>query len=270
MTEVFGIDFTTRDQRSLVALLSREPVAAGSGLAMVVTANIDHVVNLLRNAHFRQAYSSASVATADGVPVALYARLRGAGLPGRIAGPDLFANLMPALESDAHRPFFVVSRDETGERLRDYLVGERGFAGDAVGVVCPPFGFEKDRAYSAGLAERIRAHGTTHLFMGVGSPKSEVWLYDWADALGDCYGFGIGAGIDYFVGTEARAPQWMQTLCLEWFWRVVCEPRRLARRYLVDALLFPVAIARDLTGQWAMAQPAGDLPDGPSHSHRAS
>lgn len=270
MSEVFGIDFTTRDLRSLVALFSREPVAAGSGLKMVVTANIDHVANLLRNAQFRQAYSSASVVTADGVPVTLYARLRGAGLPGRIAGPDLFANLMSALESGAHRPFFVVSRNETGQRLRDYLVGGRGFADNAVGVVCPSFGFEKDRAYSAGLARRIHDHGTTHLFMGVGSPKSELWLYDWAGALGDCYAFGLGAGIDYFVGTETRAPQWMQRLCLEWFWRVACEPRRLARRYLVDALLFPVAVVRDLTGHWAIAQPASDLPGGPTHSQRAS
>jgi len=249
MGGVFGIRFSTEDKESLVSSVVDGPVPQGGGLRMVATANIDHVVNLLRDRRFRVAYRSAWATTADGAPVALYARWRGAGVPGRVAGPDLFAALMPALVAGRHRPFFVVSRDRTGVLLRQYLEA-RGFAADAIGIVCPPFGFERDDAYSSTLARQIREHGTTHLVMGVGSPKSEVWLYDHARALGDCYGFGIGAGIDYFVGTEARAPQWMQAIGLEWLWRVLCEPRRLARRYFVDAMLFPVAIMRDATGNW--------------------
>ncbi len=258
MAEVFGIDFSSRDKDALIRTLTREPVTPGSGLAMVVTANIDHVVNLLRNAKFRTAYGTAKLATADGFPVAVYARLRGADLPGRVAGPDLFAALMPALEPGRHRPFFVVSREGTGAKLRAYLVG-RGFAPDEVGVVCPPFGFEHDQEFSQSLAWQVQAHGTTHLVMGVGSPKSELWLYEWREALGDCYALGIGAGIDFFVGTEVRAPGWMQTLCLEWFWRMAREPKRLARRYLLDAVLFPVAVWRDATGRWAL-DGAGDKP----------
>lgn len=256
MAEVFGIDFSSRDKEQLVEVLTAEPVAPGSGIAMVVTANIDHVVNLLRNAAFRTAYGSAKLATADGFPVAVYARLRGADLPGRVAGPDLFAALMPALVPGRHRPFFVVSRESTGAKLKDYLVG-RGFSPEDVGFVCPSFGFEKVRDYSQALAWQIRAHGTTHLVMGVGSPKSELWLYEWRDALGDCYAMGIGAGIDFFVGTEVRAPSWMQTLCLEWFWRMAREPKRLARRYLLDAVLFPVAVWRDATGRWGLDEPGG-------------
>ena len=269
MAEVFGIDFSSQDKAQLVEVLTAEPVAAGSGLAMVVTANIDHVVNLLRDAAFRTAYGTAKLATADGFPVAVYARLRGADLPGRVAGPDLFAALMPALVPGRHRPFFVVSREGTGGKLRDYLVG-RGFAPQDVGIVCPPFGFERDQAFSAALAWQVRAHGTTHLVMGVGSPKSELWFYEWREALGDCYGLGIGAGIDFFVGTEVRAPGWMRMLCLEWFWRMAREPKRLARRYLLDAALFPVAVWRDATGRWALAapddRPAAGGGSSPGHS----
>jgi N-acetylglucosaminyldiphosphoundecaprenol N-acetyl-beta-D-mannosaminyltransferase len=256
MAEVFGIDFSPRDKEQLVELLTLEPVPGGSGIAMVVTANIDHVVNLLRNAAFRNAYGSARLATADGFPVAVYARLRGADLPGRVAGPDLFAALMPALVAGRHRPYFVVSREGTGAKLQHYLVG-RGFAPEDVGFASPPFGFEKDPDYSEALAWQIRAHGTTHLVMGVGSPKSELWLYEWRQQLGDCYALGIGAGIDFFVGTEVRAPNWMQTLCLEWFWRMAREPKRLTRRYVVDAVLFPVAVWRDATGRWWFDEPGG-------------
>lgn len=258
MGGVFGIRFSTADKDSLVSSVVRDAVPAGGGLRMVATANIDHIVNLLRDRRFRDAYRTAWATTADGAPVALYARWRGAGVPGRVAGPDLFAALMPALAAGRHRPFFVVSRERTGALLRQWLEG-RGFATDSIGVVCPPFGFERDSAYSSALARDIREHGTTHLFMGVGSPKSEVWLCDHANELGDCYGFGIGAGVDYFVGTEARAPFWMQACGLEWLWRVLCEPRRLARRYLVDALLFPVAVMRDATGNWRPDEPTTTL-----------
>lgn len=256
MSGVFGINFSALDQPALVRRLTDEPPPAGSGMAMVVTANMDHVVNLLRNERFRRAYGTARLATADGAPVALYARLRGAGLPGRVAGPDLFAALMPALSPGRHRPFFVVSREATGEKLAEWLV-QRGFSRGAIGTVCPPFGFEKDADRSAELAWAIKAHGTTHLFMGVGSPKSEVWLDDWSHALGDCYGLGIGAGLDYFVGTEERAPSWMREHGLEWFWRWAKEPRRLTRRYATDAALFPLAILRDLTGRWQTADSGG-------------
>lgn len=250
MGGVFGITFSELDQPALVRRLTEEAPPAGGGMAMVVTANTDHIINLLRNERFRRAYSTARLATADGAPVALYAKLRGAGLPGRVAGPDLFAALMQAMSPERHRPFFVASREATNKRLAEWLIERRGFAPESVGTVCPPFGFEKDPERSAELAWQVRAHGATHLFMGVGSPKSEVWLDDWSHALGDCYGLGIGAGLDYFVGTEDRAPRWMREHGLEWFWRLAREPRRLTRRYLVDALLFPVAVLRDATGHW--------------------
>lgn len=258
MAEVFGIDFSPLDKDQLVDVLTREPLATGSGLAMVVTANIDHVVNLLYDRRFRQAYGAAKIATADGFPVAVYAKMRGVRMPGRVAGPDLFASLMPAFVPGRHRLFFVVSRDDTGAKLRDYLIG-RGFAASAVDVVNPPFGFEHDEQFSERLSEQIRKHGTTHLLMGVGSPKSEMWLHAQRHALGDCYALGIGAGIDFFVGSEARAPNWVQALCLEWFWRMAREPKRLAPRYLRDAILFPKAVWRDLIGGWAL-----DAPDGRS------
>ena len=93
----------------------------------------------------------------------------------------------------------------------------------------PAFGFEKNPAASEQLAKAIQAHGATHLIMGVGSPKSELWVHAHRGDLGDIYAFGIGAGVDFFVG-------------LEWSWRLAHEPKRLWKRYLVDSWLFFVAI----------------------------
>ncbi len=254
---MFGIVFSQLDQCSLVKVVTTQPVGPHPGVRLVVTANVDHVVNLRRNDRFRAAYRDAWAITADGAPVALYARLRGARCPGRVTGPDLFDAMMRALSADRHRPFFVVSRPDTGDRLRRWLCG-RGFDEDAVESHCPPYGFERDPELCRLLAARIRIHRTTHLIMGIGAPKSEIWVHDWRNELGDCYAFGIGAGVDFFVGTDRRAPAAMRKLGLEWLWRLGREPRRLFRRYVVDALLFPLAVMRDLAGEETQGDPPTD------------
>jgi N-acetylglucosaminyldiphosphoundecaprenol N-acetyl-beta-D-mannosaminyltransferase len=250
---VFGIRFSGLDRPQLTELLTA-PLPPGSGVRLVATANIDHIVHLRRNPRFRDAYASCYATTADGAPVAIYAMLRGVRIPGRVPGPDLFVSLMHAMRPGQHRPFFLVSNLKTGELLRSWLQG-RGFDPQAVGFECPPFGFEKDRECSARLARLVREHGTTHLVMGVGAPKSEIWIDEWRDHLGDCYAAGIGAGVDFFVGTARRAPGWMRRIGLEWVWRLLSEPRRLGQRYLYDTIEFPKAIADDLSGSWQAGEP---------------
>ena len=88
-------------------------------------------------------------------------------------------------------------------------------------------------------------HGTTHLFLGVGSPKSEVWVDRHRDALGDLYAFGFGAALDFAAGRVARAPVWMRGTGLEWLFRLGQDPRRLVRRYSVNAVHFARLVLRD-------------------------
>lgn len=244
MKRVFGIDFSPHSSDQLLAALAR-PAAPHVGARAVVTANLDHVVTLARNEDFRSAYASAWAVTADGMPVYLYARLRGVPVPARVTGSDLFADLMQMLAPEAHRCFFVASSQLTADRLAAYL-DARGFPPDAVATVVPPFGFDSDAAYSADLARRISEHRPTHLFFGVGAPKSEIWCHRHRDRIGDCYVLCVGAGLDFFAGTKIRAPRWMQKAGFEWFWRFAQEPRRLFRRYFVHSGLFLGAIARDL------------------------
>jgi N-acetylglucosaminyldiphosphoundecaprenol N-acetyl-beta-D-mannosaminyltransferase len=246
MASVFGIEFSPCSESELVAQMTRGTIPKGTGVRMVVTANLDHIVQLSGDPDFRAAYRHAWAATADGVPVYVYARLRGAAPPERVAGANLVKSLLPVLDPKRDRLFFVASDVATTERLARYF-SNRGFPPESIDWVVPPWGFEHDGDYSEWLVNRIRERGTTHLMFGVGSPKSEIWMDRHCDRLGDCYALSVGASLEFFVATKSRAPVWMQKAGLEWSWRLAQEPRRLWRRYLIGGWRFLGAIRNDLT-----------------------
>jgi N-acetylglucosaminyldiphosphoundecaprenol N-acetyl-beta-D-mannosaminyltransferase len=242
---IFGLSFTQMTQDQLAAKVTNDPIAEGAGPLCIYTANLDHIVNLRRNSKLRNAYRKAWVVTADGMPVFLYAKVRGVALKERLTGADLFGRVFNALDPTKHRCFFIASSNETALLLRDRLVA-RGFDVASIDYDVPPHGFENDPAYSDKLTWRIRALGTTHLFLGVGAPKSEIWVDEHRDAVGDCYVLNVGAGLDFLVGTRQRAPRLLQRIGFEWFWRFIHEPRRLFRRYFVDSWSFLAAIRDDI------------------------
>ena len=242
---VFGVEFTSGGVEQISAFVTDKAVLAGEGLRLVVTMNLDHVVTLRRNAGFRTAYRNAYLVTADGFPVYLYARWRGATLAGRITGADLFPDIMARLSPTRHRPFLVASSDETRKLLEARLI-KRGFRPDQFAVAVPPYGFEGDAAETETLLRQVERLKPTHIFMGVGSPKSEIWLDCHRDRLGDAYGFAFGASLDFFVGTSRRAPKLIREFGLEWLWRFANEPRRLFRRYFIDSWAFFAVVAEDV------------------------
>jgi N-acetylglucosaminyldiphosphoundecaprenol N-acetyl-beta-D-mannosaminyltransferase len=242
---ILGIRFSCLTRDEVISLLAHEAVPPGAGACVIVTANLDHVVQLRRNEEFRASYDRATVVTADGMPVYLFAKLRGAELSHRVAGADIVRELLPILSPQRHRCFFIASGTETAARLEDDLRA-RGFPSDALAFDVPPFGFDRDVRYSHELATRIRDHGTTHLFLGVGAPKSEIWTHRHGDRLGDCYVLNVGAGLDFFAGVKRRAPAWMRRTGLEWLWRFGQDPQRLFRRYFVDSWGFVGALKDDL------------------------
>jgi N-acetylglucosaminyldiphosphoundecaprenol N-acetyl-beta-D-mannosaminyltransferase len=243
--QVLGVTFSPLTRDVLAERMLRDRMPRGTGVRLIATANLDHIVNLVRDARFRAAYSSAWVVTADGAPVFAYARLRGCKIAERVTGADLTASLLEGMEVGVCRPFFVTSSERAGVLLREALIA-RGFSAESVAYHCPQFGFENDPAASARLAAKIRDRRTTHLFVGLGAPKSEIWIHENRDLLGDTYALAVGASLDFYVGLRRRAPAWMRRIGCEWLWRLMSEPKRLSRRYLLDPWLVVPAVANDL------------------------
>ena len=244
----FGIDFTPLSADEILDGLLQRPVATGEGTRLLLTCNVDHIVQLRRDPDFRDAYRSAWMITADGTPVYLYARRHRPDLQGRIAGSDLIEALLARFDAGSHRPFFICADIDVAEGLQKQLIA-RGFDRTMIGFATPPFGFERDCRYSLELAKRVHEHGTTHLAIGLGAPKSETWAHRFRHELGDCYVMPVGAGLEYAVGTKRRAPKVLRQVGFEWAWRVALEPRRLFQRYAIASWGFVAAIRQDRPGR---------------------
>jgi N-acetylglucosaminyldiphosphoundecaprenol N-acetyl-beta-D-mannosaminyltransferase len=230
LRDTMGIRFDRRDLNEIVD----SALKTVNSQKLYVTCNLNHLRVLQSDGDFRQAYGKASVITMDSRPMQMVSRIRyGEQLP-LVTGADLFAVLMERLVPGRDRPFFVASSTNTGERLVRKLV-DRGFAAEDIGVISPPFGFEKNGVYSQSLLSTIREHRPTHLFMGVGAPKSERWVARHLPELPPAHIFCVGAALDFTAGLKNRAPAWLGQIGMEWLHRLLSEPGRLLPRYAGDA-----------------------------------
>jgi N-acetylglucosaminyldiphosphoundecaprenol N-acetyl-beta-D-mannosaminyltransferase len=238
---LFGMAFRTGPAAQALALAETAPPLAPR---LIVTINIDHAVNLAENPDFRAAYASACVRTLDGAPLVWLARLRGARSVHRVTGHDLLEALITQGPQHAPRIFALAASADVAAAITHRLHAS-GWPPDSVQTDIPPYGFESDTAYSAQLATRIRQHATTCLLMGVGAPKSEIWVTRMGAALGSPITLCVGDALTVAAGMGARAPAVLQAAGLEWAWRFAAAPSRLFRRYFIRSLRFPLLALRN-------------------------
>jgi N-acetylglucosaminyldiphosphoundecaprenol N-acetyl-beta-D-mannosaminyltransferase len=244
----------------------------------VVTPNADHAVLYQENEKLRKAYAAASLILVDGMPLLLAAKILRRGVPERVPGSDLVPALFAAVSgsgirenSDSPQHGSGIRENSDGLRLRVFLLGAgRGVAERAaerihtiwcgvevVGCYSPPLGFEKDTAENEAILARVAAANTDLVVVGLGAPKQELWVAAHRDRIAAPAALCVGATIDFLAGEKARAPVWMRRVGLEWLHRMASEPRRLARRYLRDAIQVPRLMWREIRGFPAISAPAG-------------
>lgn len=206
----------------------------------VVTPNVDHVVQFQENKALRDAYAGASLVLADGAPVVLAARMLGLGVPERVAGSDLVPALLASWD-DAERPlrvFLLGAAEGVADQAAERISAKWSHV-DVVGTYSPPLGFENDPRENQNILDRIAKVSPDVLVVGLGAPKQELWVCKYRREIRANVALCVGATIDFLAGHKARAPHWMRRVGLEWLHRVISEPRRLAKRYVRDAGIFP-------------------------------
>ena len=197
----------------------------------VVTVNLEYLRHSRKNERFRDALSSADLAVADGAPLVWASRLFGRPLPERVTGVDLADRCAELAAARGHRLFLLGAGPGVAEAAAQVL--KERYPGLCIAdTYTPPFGDFSDEEEQR-IHEHIREASPDILLVGLPTPRQELWNHGHADDWGVPVTIGVGAAFDMISGVVPRAPRWMRRVGLEWLFRLIKEPGRLWKRYLL-------------------------------------
>lgn len=218
-------------------------VRAGRG-GMVFTPNVDHVVLAEKDARFRAAYRAVDLSLVDGTLLLWATRLLGQPVPEKVSGSDLVQPLMQRAAQCGFRVYLLGGDPGVAQAASQRLM--RQFPGLCI------VGWDDSRIdldhLDSRIVARIVAAAPDLLLVALGAPKQECFIFEQRARLGAAVCIGVGGSLDFVAGTRRRAPRWISRIGLEWLYRLLQEPRRLARRYLLRDPLFAWILARQLLG----------------------
>lgn len=209
---------------------------SGSGFS-IVTLNLDHVVKLREDGDFRAAYAAHSHVTADGHPIVWLERLAGRRAQ-RVAGSDLVLPLA-RVAAEAGAPVAFVG--STGESLAGAEAElSRRIPGLRVALrIAPPHGFDPASEAAGEVISALSRSDARLCLVALGAPRQELFACRAQKALPHMGFASVGAGLDFLSGHQVRAPALLQSLALEWLWRLARDPGRLTPRYARCGALLP-------------------------------
>ncbi len=255
---VGGVDLDPLDERQVVDWVMAR-LGRGQG-GWIVTPNIDHLHKCSRDPALRALLGDADLSVPDGAPVVWAARLCGEWLPARVTGADLLWSLTDAAAQNGFS-VYLMGGDPGVPEAAARVLQERCPGLVVTGTSAPPFGFDRDADQLAQIRRDLLDARPDLVFVGLGFPKQERVIMALHDALPGAWWLGCGAAIPFAAGSVRRAPTWMGRLGLEWVYRLLCEPRRLVRRYLVEDAPYAVelllgAACRGVGRRWSARRTA--------------
>ncbi|NMO57806.1 WecB/TagA/CpsF family glycosyltransferase [Actinoplanes sp. TBRC 11911] len=244
---------TVRERRDLLGV-PIDPLTLGETVALCMAAvekgefvevgvvNAAKIVKMRADAALRDAVTGCDVIVADGQSVVWAARVLRRPLPERVAGIDLFQRLMYMAEEQGRSVYFLGAREEVLATMVSRIRAQHPrlrIAGSRNGY------FADDEAPA--IADAIKGSGADLLFLGMTSPKKEVFVATHGERTGAKVVHGVGGSFDVLAGVVKRAPRAWQRMGMEWLYRALQEPRRLGGRYLTTNAAF----IRLVAGEWA-------------------
>jgi N-acetylglucosaminyldiphosphoundecaprenol N-acetyl-beta-D-mannosaminyltransferase len=242
---VLGVRVDAVEIPEAVARMERW-VIERNGTRYVAVTGMHGVTEARRDPAFRDILNSAAMVVPDGMPLVWLGRLRGHRLRRRVYGPELLLEFCRATAARGLRHYFYGGAPGVADALAARLAAE--FSGLVVaGTDAPPFRpltSEEDRE----VVERIHRAAPDVLWVGLSTPKQERWMAEHRERLRVPVMVGVGAAFDIHTGRVRQAPRWMRESGLEWFYRLVKEPRRLWRRYILLGSDFVWNVSLELLG----------------------
>lgn len=235
-TNILGVGVSAINMRMALETIDGWIATRSRGHYVCVTG-VHGVMECQRDPSLRRIHNQASLVTPDGMPLVWINRLRGNGFVSRVYGPDLMLavcerGLDPGNDRPGYRHFLYGGNPGLAGQLSQRL--QQRFPGLCIaGTLSPPFRAltpEED----AHIVDTINGAKPDIVWVGLSTPKQERWLEEHAASLQASALIGVGAAFDFLAGTKPQAPRWIQRSGFEWLFRLVSEPRRLWRRYLVN------------------------------------
>ena len=208
-----------------------------------VVVNVAKLVNMRRDSALCDSIAACDIINIDGMGVVWGARMLGLDVPEKVSGIDLFHELL-ALASRREYPVFLLgAKQEIVEKAATVIQKKH----NRLKIAGFHHGYFWDNEEA--MVDAIRSSGARLLFVAISSPKKENFINQWKERLGVDFVMGVGGTFDVVAGKVKRAPRWMQEYGLEWLYRVLQEPRRMWKRYLVTNTKFLFLLMGEVAGK---------------------
>jgi exopolysaccharide biosynthesis WecB/TagA/CpsF family protein len=240
VVHVLNIGITNITESELLKVLDQ---------GMVVTPNVDHLVHLQNNRAFYQAYQSAEWVICDSRIVYFLSKILQEPILEAIPGSSFLKSFYTYHKNDAECRIFLLGAAEGVAVQAMKKINERVGRGIVIGAHSPSYGFEKNDAECEEIVAIINQSGATVLVIGAGGIKQEIWLAKYRHKMSNVKIFlALGATIDFEAGNIKRAPVLIRKIGMEWMYRLLKEPKRMYKRYLIDDPKFFLYFLRQLLG----------------------
>lgn len=240
--DILGVNIAAINMEWLIEFTEKN-IKELSGKYFCVT-NVHCVVTASENEEYKKIQNNAVLAMPDGAPLSFIGGKKGFSDMQRTTGPDYMEEIFKISAKHGYKHFFYGSTDDTLKKLEAKLKNKYEEL-KIVGMYSPPFR-ELTLEEDAEIINLINKSNPDFIWVGLGAPKQETWMYNHQNKVNGLM-VGVGAGFDYFAGNIKRAPMWMQKCSLEWLYRLIQDPKRLFKRYIITntKFLFKILFNKD-------------------------
>jgi len=232
--DILGVNVSVINMDDALRVI--ETAIKNKAKAYISVCPVSTIMSCQKNQVALESVNSATLVTPDGMPVVWLGKTKGHKNIKRVYGPDLMLKVCKVSSGKGYRNYFYGSRSSVLDRLSVNL--KELFPDlNIAGKFSPSFDEAIVREDEVNI-RMINASNSDILWVGLGSPKQDIWMRNHRDKLNVPVIIGVGAAFDFIAGTKKQAPAWMQKSGLEWFFRLVTEPKRLWKRYIFGNLKF--------------------------------
>lgn len=237
-------NFFENDKSYNFALLSFDKISLKKTLELFESAisnnkkisvnelNVNSLQNVFLDFSRFEAYNSSNLRLADGMPIVFLSKLFKSPLPERISGPDLIEKIFEFSSKNNYTIFLLGSNDKNLTEIQTRAQKKFGKI-NFVGAYSPSYSNNFTKEENIFIINYINKTKPNFLLISLSSPKQEKWIHENIDKVQSNVLIGLGAAFDIFAGVFPRAPLFIQKIGFEWLWRLLCEPKRLFKRYFI-------------------------------------